>query len=46
MEKLKVGIQQFYDVRSNALLFRSIQERLMELNKIDLPDKFLKRWLA
>jgi len=46
MEKLKVGILQFYDVRSNALLFRALQERLLELNKIELPEKFLKRWLA
>jgi len=46
IEKLKIGIQQFYDVRSNALLFRSFQERLLELNKIELPDKFLKRWLG
>ncbi|MBP6811422.1 MAG: hypothetical protein KA138_07875 [Saprospiraceae bacterium] len=46
MEKLKEGILQFYDVRSNALLFRSIQERLLELNKVELPDKFLKRWLG
>ena len=46
MEKLKVGILQFYDVRSDALLFRSLQERLLELNKVELPDKFLKRWLG
>lgn len=46
IEKLKVGILQFYDVRSNALLFRSMQERLLQLNKIELPDNFLKRWLG
>ncbi|MBL7806550.1 MAG: hypothetical protein JNN28_01975 [Saprospiraceae bacterium] len=46
MEKLKEGILQFYDVRSNALLFRSMQERLLELNRLELPEKFLKRWLA
>lgn len=46
MEKLKVGILQFYDVRSNALLFRSLQERLLELNQVELPEKFLKRWLG
>jgi len=46
MERLKTGIQQYYDVRSNAMLFRSLQERLLELNKFELPDKFLKRWLG
>ncbi|MFN0216704.1 MAG: trigger factor [Saprospiraceae bacterium] len=45
VEKLKTGIQQFYEVRSDALLFRSLQERLLELNKFELPEKFLKRWL-
>lgn len=46
IEKLKVGILQFYSVRADALLFRSLQERLLELNRIELPDKFLKRWLG
>ena len=46
IEKLKVGILQFYEVRANALLFRTFQERLLELNKFELPDKFLKRWLG
>lgn len=45
VDKLKSGILQFYDVRANALLYRSIQERLIGLNKIELPEKFLKRWL-
>jgi len=44
-EKLQLGIRKFYDVRADAMLFRSLQERLLELNKIDLPEKFLKRWL-
>ena len=45
MEQIKKGIVQFYDVRSNALLMRSFQERLMAENPIELPDSFLKRWL-
>jgi len=44
-EELKKGIQQFYDVRSNALLMRSFQERLMAQNQVELPETFLKRWL-
>lgn len=43
--KIKEGIQQFYDVRANALLMRSFQERLMAENRVPLPDTFLKRWL-
>lgn len=43
--ELKKGIESFYDIRSNALLMRSFQERLMEKNQFELPEKFLKRWL-
>lgn len=46
MDRLKAGVLQFYDVRSNAMLFRSLQERLLALNQVELPEKFLKRWLA
>lgn len=45
VEQLKKGITQFYDVRSNALLMRSFQERLLAENQMELPEKFLKRWL-
>jgi trigger factor len=45
-DQLKKGIAQFYEVRSNALLMRQMQERLMEINRFDLPDDVLKRWLA
>lgn len=45
MEVLKTGIARYYEVRSNALLMRQFQDRLMELNPIELPEKFLKRWL-
>jgi len=46
LEHLKNGIRSFYDVRSNALLLREFQTRLMELNRFDLPDTFLKRWIG
>lgn len=43
--EIKKGILGFYDVRSNALLMRAFQERLMAQNQVELPEKFLKRWL-
>ncbi|MCB9315179.1 MAG: hypothetical protein H6569_03480 [Lewinellaceae bacterium] len=46
IDKLKSGIQSFYDIRSNALLMRDFQKRLLELNQIELPQSFLKRWLG
>jgi trigger factor len=45
IEELKKGISGFYDIRANAMLMREFQEGLMEKTQIDLPDKFLKRWL-
>ncbi len=46
IEALKNGVLGFYNVRSNALLMRDFQSRLMELNHFDLPNTFLKRWLG
>jgi trigger factor len=46
IEELKKGIRRFYDTRTDAVLMRKLQDHLMDLNKIDLPEKFLKRWLA
>ncbi len=31
--------------QAEALLYREIQERMVELNEIPLPDDFMKRWL-
>lgn len=33
-------------MRANALLMREFQTRLMEMNRFELPDTFLKRWLS
>lgn len=46
IEELKKGIRRFYDSRADAVLMRKLQDHLMDLNKVDLPEKFLKRWLA
>lgn len=43
--ELKKGILNFYDGRSDALLMRDFQTRLLELNRFELPDTFLRRWL-
>lgn len=45
IDQLKAGIRRFYEERSNALLFRDMQERLLKENNLELPDAFLKRWL-
>lgn len=45
VDALKGGILEFYDSRAEALLMRSFQERLLELNRVELPENFLKNWL-
>ena len=44
-EKLGEGISQFYGTRADALLMRDFQQFIMETNPVELPEKFLKRWL-
>ncbi|MDX1942432.1 MAG: trigger factor [Saprospiraceae bacterium] len=43
--EIRKDIEVFYNKQADALLFRDIQERLMEVNELPLPDGFLKRWL-
>jgi len=44
--KLSENMSKTYDSQAEALLFRDIQQRLLDSNKLALPEDFLKRWLA
>lgn len=44
-DKIREQIEKFYNGQSEALLFRDMQEKLMELNEMELPESFLKRWM-
>lgn len=44
-EKISDNIKAHYNNQAEALLFRDFQDNLMEKNKMDLPDAFLKRWI-
>ncbi len=44
--KIEEGISKYYDNQADSLLFRDLQDRLLEENNLDLPDEFLKRWLT
>ncbi len=44
-EKIREQIENFYSSQSEALLFRDIQEGLMEKNEMQFPEDFLKRWM-
>lgn len=42
---IKEDLVKHYDIQADSLLFRDIQEALLEKNNLDFPDEFLKRWL-
>ena len=44
-EQIREQIEKFYNGQSEALLFRDIQDKLMEINELPLPEDFLKRWM-
>lgn len=43
---IRKDIEKHYDNQAESLLFRDIQEHLLEENNPQLPDEFLKRWLV
>ncbi len=45
IRELVEGVGDYFNRQAEVVLSRHIQERLMELNKFDLPDAFLKRWV-
>lgn len=44
-EAIRKNIAGYYEKQAEALLFRDMQETLMEENKPELPREFLKRWI-
>lgn len=44
--KLSENMSKTFDSQAEALLFRDIQQRLLDSNELPLPEDFLKRWLA
>jgi trigger factor len=46
LEKIKEDYRKYFEKQSEALLFRDMQEYLMEQNPMSFPEVFLKRWLV
>lgn len=44
-DSIKKEIKSYYDSQADAILFRDIQNKIMEESEIHLPDAFLKRWI-
>jgi trigger factor len=45
-EKIRENIKGFYRQQAEAILYRDMQEKILELNEVDLPDDFLKRFIV
>ena len=43
--KLTKDLEGFFNRQSEALLYREVQDRLLEMNEFEMPKGFLKRWL-
>ncbi|GLR19741.1 trigger factor [Portibacter lacus] len=43
--KIRANIEEHYNTQTKNLMFKEIMDHLMEANKIELPNAFLKRWL-
>ncbi|MEL7221005.1 MAG: trigger factor [Bacteroidota bacterium] len=46
LDKIKSDYRKYFEKQSEALLFRDMQEHLMEQNPLSFPETFLKRWLV
>lgn len=44
-EKIRESISSHYNQQTKNLLFREIMDHLMEKNRLELPEEFLKRWI-
>ena len=44
-DKISEQLAKTYESSADALLFRDLQDKLLEQNKFSLPEVFLKRWL-
>jgi len=44
-DKIREQIKSFYNSQAEALMSRDIQEKLLELNPMEFPEAFLKRWM-
>lgn len=42
---MRENMAKYYDRQAEGFLYRDLQKDLIEKNKLDLPDEFLKRWM-
>lgn len=44
-EIVKEDLKNYFDGQAKSLMYREILEKLTEINEMELPEAFLKRWL-
>lgn len=45
LDKLRIDISKSFQMNADAILFRDIQDKLVDKNDFPLPEAFLKRWI-
>lgn len=45
LDAIRVDIAKHYEKQADAMLYKSIQQEIMDKHDLALPDDFLKRWL-
>lgn len=47
-ERIRQELEQYFNRRADGLFFQALREKILELNReqLPLPDAFLKRWLV
>ncbi len=45
-EKIREDIAKYYDEQATKMMYRDIMEVLLDKNQMEMPEAFLKRWLA
>lgn len=45
LDKFRIDISKQMQTNADAILFRDIQEKMIEKNEFPLPEAFLKRWI-
>ena len=44
--KIREDIEKYYDQQAKLVMNREVMEHLMDVNKLETPNDFLKRWLS
>jgi len=44
--KIKSDLEGFYNRQAEAIMYRQVQDQLLEINEFDMPRDFLQKWIS